>query len=156
MYLNLQLSHRFSNYNSHTNTNLLLVFVYIHIGVRCCCGWYTGGSQPVTQGRIANRCDYRRLVTSTENLANCRDANEGHGLGCKLGSFLRCFLFISVYINLRSSLPLQSKVSVLLDATSSTSLRLVTQSLKMIVSAGRFSVLAILIAPFLCPHRIQL
>ena len=74
----------FKLYFSHTNTNLLLVFVYTHIGVRCCCGWYTGGSQPVTQGRIANRCDYRRLVTSTENLANCRDANEGHGLGCKL------------------------------------------------------------------------
>ena len=49
--------------------------------VRCCCGWYQGGSQPVTQGRIANRCDYRRLVTETEDVTQCRDANEDHGLG---------------------------------------------------------------------------
>jgi len=53
--------------------------------VRCCCGWYTGGSQPVTQGRIANRCDYRRLVTTTENVEDCRDANEDHGLGFEGG-----------------------------------------------------------------------
>jgi len=33
----------------------------------------------MAQGRIANRCDYRRLVTSGENLENCRDANEDHG-----------------------------------------------------------------------------
>lgn len=49
--------------------------------VRCCCGWYEGGTQPLFSGRIANRCDYRRLVTETENLDNCRDANEGHNLG---------------------------------------------------------------------------
>lgn len=49
--------------------------------VRCCCGWYTGGTQPVTQGRIANRCDYRRLVTPDEDVSRCRDANEDHGLG---------------------------------------------------------------------------
>mmetsp|Transcript_200 Transcript_200/g.443 ORF Transcript_200/g.443 Transcript_200/m.443 type:complete len:371 (-) Transcript_200:858-1970(-) len=53
--------------------------------VRCCCGWYQGGTQPVTEGRIANRCDYRRLVTSTENLSDCRDANEEHGLGFEGG-----------------------------------------------------------------------
>lgn len=35
----------------------------------------------MTQGRIANRCDYRRLVTETEDVTQCRDANEDHGLG---------------------------------------------------------------------------
>lgn len=49
--------------------------------MRCCCGWYSGSTQPVTQGRIANRCDYRRQVTQEENLSDCRDANEDHGLG---------------------------------------------------------------------------
>jgi len=53
--------------------------------VRCCCGWYTGGTQPVTQGRIANRCDYRRLVTQSENVEDCRDANEDHGLSFEGG-----------------------------------------------------------------------
>merc|ERR1712085_229442 len=53
--------------------------------VRCCCGWYQGGTQPMAQGRIANRCDYRRLVTSGENLENCRDANEDHGLSFEGG-----------------------------------------------------------------------
>jgi len=49
--------------------------------IRCCCGWFEGGSQPLYGGRIANRCDYRRLVTSTEDLDDCRDANEDHGMG---------------------------------------------------------------------------
>ena len=49
--------------------------------VRCCCGWSEGGTQPLFSGRIANRCDYRRLVTETENLDDCRDANEDHNLG---------------------------------------------------------------------------
>lgn len=50
--------------------------------LRCCCGWYEDTSlEPLYGRRIANRCDYRRLVTQTENLAECRDANEGHGLG---------------------------------------------------------------------------
>lgn len=49
--------------------------------VRCCCGWFEGGPQPLYGRRIANRCDYRRLVTSTENVNNCRDANEGHNMG---------------------------------------------------------------------------
>jgi len=48
--------------------------------VRCCCGWYAGGTQPLAQGRIASRCDYRRLVTQSENLDACRDANEDHDL----------------------------------------------------------------------------
>jgi len=49
--------------------------------VRCCCGWYEGGSQPLYGGRIANRCDYRRLVVDEQDASNCRDANEDHGLG---------------------------------------------------------------------------
>merc|ERR1712157_23883 len=49
--------------------------------LRCCCGWYEGGDTPLYSGRIANRCDYRRLVTKDENLEDCRDANEDHGLG---------------------------------------------------------------------------
>lgn len=35
--------------------------------------------------RITNRCDYRRLVTRDENLENCRDANEDHGLSFEGG-----------------------------------------------------------------------
>merc|ERR1712039_977141 len=49
--------------------------------LRCCCGWYEGGETPLYSSRIANRCDYRRLVTKDENIDNCRDANEDHGLG---------------------------------------------------------------------------
>ena len=50
--------------------------------LRCCCGWYKGtSSTPLYGGSIANRCDYRRLVTATEDLDACRDANEDHGLG---------------------------------------------------------------------------
>lgn len=55
--------------------------------LRCCCGWYTNTStpeispEPLYNRRIANRCDYRRLVTPEENINNCRDANEEHGLG---------------------------------------------------------------------------
>ena len=52
--------------------------------VRCCCGWYDeegAEGTPLYSGRIANRCDYRRLVTQDENLSQCRDANEDHGLG---------------------------------------------------------------------------
>ena len=48
--------------------------------LRCCCGWESGSSStPLTIGRVANRCDYRRLVTKTEDLTACRDANEDHG-----------------------------------------------------------------------------
>jgi len=50
--------------------------------LRCCCGWYEDTSEtPMYGRRIANRCDYRRLVTQSEDLNNCRDANEDHGLG---------------------------------------------------------------------------
>ena len=49
--------------------------------VRCCCGWFEGGTQPLYDRRIANGCDYRRLVTSTEDINNCRDANEDHNMG---------------------------------------------------------------------------
>lgn len=48
--------------------------------LRCCCGWYEGSDTPLTSGRIANRCDYRRQLTPDENPVRCRDANEGHGL----------------------------------------------------------------------------
>ena len=34
---------------------------------------------------FANGCDYRRLVTETEDVTQCRDANEGHGLGFEKG-----------------------------------------------------------------------
>jgi hypothetical protein len=54
--------------------------------VRCCCGWNDeGGSQPLLGRRIANRCDYRRLVTDIEDVTQCRDANEEHGLGFEDG-----------------------------------------------------------------------
>lgn len=54
--------------------------------LRCCCGWYQDTSTtPLFSRRITNRCDYRRLVTEAENLEDCRDANEGHGLGYELG-----------------------------------------------------------------------
>ena len=53
--------------------------------LRCCCGWYTtpsmDGAVPMYSQKIANRCDYRRLVTKTEDVSTCRDANEDHGLG---------------------------------------------------------------------------
>lgn len=50
--------------------------------LRCCCGWdENSSSTPLYSGRIANRCDYRRLVTETEDILKCRDANEDHGLG---------------------------------------------------------------------------
>jgi len=55
--------------------------------IRCCCGWFTESAtadispEPLYNRRIANRCDYRRLVTQTENLDNCRDANEDHNMG---------------------------------------------------------------------------
>lgn len=59
--------------------------------LRCCCGWYQGGSQPLygtydaatkTGGsRIANGCDYRKLIASEVDANNCRDANEEHNLG---------------------------------------------------------------------------
>jgi len=48
--------------------------------LRCCCGWYEG-SEPLYGRRIANRCDYRRLVTSQADADTCRDANEDHNLG---------------------------------------------------------------------------
>lgn len=53
--------------------------------LRCCCGWYQGGADPVTQGRITNRCDYRRLVVDEDDASSCRDANEDHGLGFEGG-----------------------------------------------------------------------
>merc|ERR1712156_996936 len=50
--------------------------------VRCCCGWFEGTSiNPLYGRRIANRCDYRRLVTESEDVSECRDANEDHGMG---------------------------------------------------------------------------
>lgn len=50
--------------------------------LRCCCGWYEDtSSEPLYNRRIANRCDYRRLVTKTEDVSKCRDANEEHNLG---------------------------------------------------------------------------
>jgi len=56
--------------------------------VRCCCGWYKevdGKKSPYPNSmysrKIANRCDYRRLVTKNEDVTKCRDANEEHGLG---------------------------------------------------------------------------
>jgi len=52
--------------------------------LRCCCGWYTsvdtGGSQNLFSGRIANRCDYRKMLQRGE-AKSCRDANEEHNLG---------------------------------------------------------------------------
>ena len=39
------------------------------------------GTQALYGRRIANRCDYRRLVTKDENVNNCRDANEDHNMG---------------------------------------------------------------------------
>jgi len=53
--------------------------------LRCCCGWFEGSSSTAMYDqRIANRCDYRRLVKKgTTN--KCRDANEGHGKGFELG-----------------------------------------------------------------------
>ena len=48
--------------------------------VRCCCGWDT-----LSTGFLTNRCDYRRLVTPDENINNCRDANEEHGLSFEGG-----------------------------------------------------------------------
>jgi len=52
--------------------------------LRCCCDWATG-PDALTAGRIVNRCDYRRLVTTDENVENCRDANEDHGLSYEGG-----------------------------------------------------------------------
>ena len=50
--------------------------------LRCCCGWYEGASDtPMYGRRIANRCDYRRQLTETEDPSECRDANEDHNLG---------------------------------------------------------------------------
>ena len=48
--------------------------------LRCCCGW-----DKISTGFLTNRCDYRRLVTPDENVENCRDANEDHGLGFEGG-----------------------------------------------------------------------
>ena len=45
--------------------------------LRCCCNW-DSGTDPLTDGRIVDRCDFRRLVTPTENIDECRDANEDH------------------------------------------------------------------------------
>lgn len=47
--------------------------------LKCCCGW-----NDLPQGRIVNRCDYRRLVTQGTT-GSCRDANEGHNLGFEGG-----------------------------------------------------------------------
>lgn len=48
--------------------------------VRCCCNWATG-NDPLRAGKVANRCDFRRKVRRSENLDNCRDANEDHNMG---------------------------------------------------------------------------
>jgi len=52
--------------------------------VRCCCNW-NEGPDALTAGRIVNRCDFRRLVTPTEDVNQCRDANEDHGKGYEGG-----------------------------------------------------------------------
>merc|ERR1711939_7372 len=56
--------HWFRQYNGH---------------LRCCCNWETG-SDPLTAGRITNRCDYRKELQPGEN-TSCRDANEEHNKG---------------------------------------------------------------------------
>ena len=56
--------HWFRGYNGH---------------LRCCCNW-DSGSMPLTDGKIANRCDFRRLVPESEDVSQCRDANEDHNL----------------------------------------------------------------------------
>ena len=49
--------------------------------LRCCCGWFKGSSSTAMYDRrIANRCDYRRLVKKGTT-KKCRDANEDHGKG---------------------------------------------------------------------------
>ena len=53
--------------------------------LRCCCGWNDGSETPLTGGRIANRCDYRRQVTPDEDVSRCRDANEDHNLSYEGG-----------------------------------------------------------------------
>ena len=45
--------------------------------LHCCCDWQA------TKG-VVNRCDYRRPVAPSE-AGQCRDANEGHGLGYEEG-----------------------------------------------------------------------
>jgi len=57
--------------------------------LRCCCGWYNTPDDPQNLyfGRIANRCDYRKMLNRGE-AATCRDANEEHNsgyddIGCK-------------------------------------------------------------------------
>jgi len=55
--------------------------------VRCCCGWFVpapgsnGANTALYDRRIANRCDYRRQLSVTEDPEQCRDANEDHGMG---------------------------------------------------------------------------
>jgi len=39
--------------------------------VRCCCGW-----DDLSEGRVANRCDFRKLLTPDEDVNECRDTNE--------------------------------------------------------------------------------
>ena len=56
--------HWFRGYNGH---------------LRCCCNW-DSGSMPLTDGKIANRCDFRRLVPESEDVSQCRDANEDHNM----------------------------------------------------------------------------
>jgi len=68
--------------------------------LRCCCGWYTGGTQPLTEGRIADRCDYRRLVTRDENVDDCRDANEDHGeINSAVRNYSASFCFLEFTIS---------------------------------------------------------
>jgi hypothetical protein len=45
--------------------------------LRCCCNWSEGDS-PLTDGKVTDRCDYRRLVVDEDDAASCRDANEDH------------------------------------------------------------------------------
>jgi len=51
--------------------------------LRCCCGWensVNGGTNNLYSGRIANRCDYRKMLQRGD-AETCRDANEEHNLG---------------------------------------------------------------------------
>jgi len=52
--------------------------------LRCCCNW-NEGPDALTVGRLVDRCDFRRLVTPTEDVNECRDANEDHGMSFEGG-----------------------------------------------------------------------
>jgi hypothetical protein len=48
--------------------------------LRCCCDW-----SELTEGKVTNRCDFRRLVVDEDDANNCRDANEDHGMNFNSG-----------------------------------------------------------------------